>query len=43
MTARELCTYFFEEEYRMEWETTVEQVSVLEKLAPDTLIFLQVG
>ena len=42
VTARELCTYFFEEEYRMEWETTVEQVSVLEKLAPDTLIFLQV-
>ena len=26
VTARELCNYFFEEEFRMEWETTVEQV-----------------
>ena len=26
----------------MEWETTVEQATVLEKIAPDTLIFLQV-
>ena len=25
----------------MEWETTVEEVTVLEKIAPDTLIFLQ--
>ena len=25
----------------MEWETTVEEVTVLEKLAADTLIFLQ--
>lgn len=41
VTARELCNYFFAPEFRMEWETTVEQVSVLEKLAPDTLIFLQ--
>ena len=41
VTARELCNYFFAPEWRMEWETTVEQVSVLEKLAPDTMVFLQ--
>ena len=41
VTARELCHYFFAPEVRMEWETTVDQVTVLEKLAPDTLIFLQ--
>jgi hypothetical protein len=42
VTARELCHYFFAPEFRMEWETTVEQATVLEKIAPDTLIFLQV-
>ena len=41
VTARELCHYFFVPEVRMEWETTVEEVTVLEKIAPDTLIFLQ--
>merc|ERR1719300_94966 len=41
VTARELCNYFFAPEFRMEWETTVEQVTVLEKLAPDTMVFLQ--
>ena len=42
VTARELCHFFFAPEFRMEWETTVEQATVLEKIAPDTLIFLQV-
>ena len=41
VTARELCHYFFAPEVRLEWETTVEQATVLEKIAPDTLIFLQ--
>ena len=41
VTAWELCHYFFGPEYRMEWETTVEEATVLEKIAPDTLIFLQ--
>lgn len=41
VTARELCHYFFVPDVRMEWETTVEEVTVLEKIAPDTLIFLQ--
>jgi START domain len=43
VTARELCHFFFSPEFRMEWETTVEQATVLEKIAPDTLIFLQVN
>ena len=43
VTARELCHFFFAPEFRMEWETTVEQATVLEKIAPDTLIFLQVS
>lgn len=41
VTARELCYYFFAPEVRMEWETTLEQATVLEKVAEDTLIFLQ--
>ena len=41
MTARELCHYFFVPEVRMEWETTLEQATVLEKIAEDTLVFLQ--
>ena len=41
MTARELCHYFFSPEVRMEWETTLEHASVLEKVSADTLIFLQ--
>ena len=41
VTAKELCHYFFSPEVRMEWETTVDQVTVLEKISPDTLIFLQ--
>ena len=41
VTARELCYYFFAPDVRMEWETTLEQATVLEKVADDTLIFLQ--
>ena len=41
MTARELCHYFFSPDVRMEWETTVEQASVIEKISNDTLLFLQ--
>merc|ERR1719510_1398669 len=41
VTARELCYYFFAPEVRMEWGTTLEQATVLEKVANDTLIFLQ--
>lgn len=41
VTARELCHYFFSPDVRMEWETTLEHASVLEKCSNDTLIFLQ--
>ena len=41
VTARELCYYFFAPDVRMEWETSVDQVTVLEKVADDTLVFLQ--
>ena len=33
VTARELCHYFFSPDVRMEWETTVEQASVIEKIS----------
>jgi len=42
VTARELCHYFFNPEVRTEWEHTIETMSVLEEVSPDTLIFLQV-
>lgn len=41
VTAREMCHYFFMPEYRFDWETTLEDMQVLEKIAPDTLVFLQ--
>ena len=41
VTARELCHYFFSPDVRLEWETTVEQASVIEKISNDTLLFLQ--
>merc|ERR1719357_697122 len=41
VTARELCYYFFAPDVRMEWEHSVEQATVLERVADDTLVFLQ--
>jgi len=41
VTAREMCHYFFMPEYRFDWETTLEDMQVLEKVAPDTLVFHQ--
>ncbi|QQP56949.1 Collagen type IV alpha3binding proteinlike, partial [Caligus rogercresseyi] len=41
VTARELCYYFFSPQFREEWEATVEQATVLEKISEDILIFLQ--
>jgi len=40
-TAREMCHYFFDPQYRNDWETTLEDVQILEEVAPDTLVFLQ--
>lgn len=41
VTAREMCHYFFRPEYRQDWETTLEEMDVVEKISPDTLVFLQ--
>jgi len=42
VTAHELCHYFFDPDVRTEWEHTIENMSVLEEVSKDTLIFLQV-
>ncbi|XP_049830403.1 ceramide transfer protein [Schistocerca gregaria] len=42
VTGHEMCHYFFSPDYRMDWESTIEQMTVLEKVSEDTLIFLQV-
>ncbi|XP_063226117.1 ceramide transfer protein [Bacillus rossius redtenbacheri] len=42
VTGHEMCHYFFSPDVRLEWETTVEQMTVLETIAEDTLVFLQV-
>uniref|UniRef100_A0A336MKJ2 Ceramide transfer protein n=2 Tax=Culicoides sonorensis TaxID=179676 RepID=A0A336MKJ2_CULSO len=41
VTAREMCHYFFMPEYRNDWETTLEDMQILDKISPDTLVFLQ--
>ncbi len=41
VTARELCHHFFSPDVRMEWETTLDRASVIEKVSEDTLLFLQ--
>lgn len=40
-TAREMCHYFFDPQYRNDWETTLEDCQILEAISPDTLVFLQ--
>lgn len=42
VTGREMTHYFFNPDVRFEWETTVEQMKVLEKIADDTLVILQI-
>lgn len=42
VTGHEVCEYFFNPQYRLEWEATLETTTVLEKIADDTLLFLQV-
>lgn len=41
ITGFELCHYFFSPQYRYEWETTLEHMTVVETIADDTIIFLQ--
>ncbi|OXA62811.1 Collagen type IV alpha-3-binding protein [Folsomia candida] len=42
VTGHEMCHYFFDPDVRLEWETTVEQVTVLENISDDTKVFLQI-
>jgi len=42
VTGHELCRYFWEFQYRMEWETTLDSTKIIEHLDPDTVIFYQV-
>jgi len=41
VTAREYLHYFFEPEFKMDWDTTLEEVKVLERLSPDTAFLHQ--
>ncbi|XP_067644956.1 ceramide transfer protein isoform X1 [Eurosta solidaginis] len=41
VTGREMCHYFFMPEYRNDWETTLEDCTILEKISEDTFVFLQ--
>ncbi|XP_063921593.1 ceramide transfer protein isoform X2 [Zophobas morio] len=41
ITGHELCHYFFSPQYRYDWETTLEHMTVLETISEDTLIFHQ--
>ncbi|XP_014296772.1 ceramide transfer protein [Microplitis demolitor] len=41
VTAREVCQIFFSPEYRSGWETTLEDMTVVETISNDTLVFLQ--
>ncbi|XP_044264726.1 ceramide transfer protein isoform X2 [Tribolium madens] len=41
ITGHELCHYFFNPQYRYDWETTLEHMNVLETISEDTLVFHQ--
>ncbi|CAF1291311.1 unnamed protein product [Adineta steineri] len=41
VTGHEMCRYFYEYQYRMEWETTLDSTKIIEVLDPDTVIFHQ--
>jgi collagen type IV alpha-3-binding protein len=41
ITGHEVCHYFFNPQYRYDWETTLEHMIVLETVSEDTLIFHQ--
>ncbi|CAH0551722.1 unnamed protein product [Brassicogethes aeneus] len=41
ITGHEVCHYFFNPQYRYDWETTLEQMTVLETISEDSLLFLQ--
>ncbi|KAF5272535.1 hypothetical protein FQA39_LY07859 [Lamprigera yunnana] len=41
ITGHEVCHYFYGPQYRYDWETTLEQMTVLETISEDACIFLQ--
>ncbi|KAG5885051.1 hypothetical protein JTB14_033369 [Gonioctena quinquepunctata] len=41
ITGHEVCHYFFNPQYRYDWETTLENMTVVENIAEDTFIFMQ--
>ncbi|XP_015598669.1 collagen type IV alpha-3-binding protein isoform X2 [Cephus cinctus] len=41
VTGHEVCNIFFSPEYRSGWEATLEDMTVVENISNDTLIFLQ--
>lgn len=41
VTGREVCQIFFSPEYRSGWEATLEDMTVVETISKDTLVFLQ--
>ncbi|CDW54254.1 collagen type IV alpha 3 binding protein [Trichuris trichiura] len=42
VSASEYAHYFFEPEYKMDWDTTLEEVKVVERLSDDSMILHQV-
>ncbi|XP_049876913.1 ceramide transfer protein [Pectinophora gossypiella] len=41
VSAREMCHYFFNPRYRYEWETTLENMTIVEEISSDTMVFHQ--
>ena len=41
VSAREITSYFFEYDTRLEWESTIESATILEALSEDTIVFHQ--
>ncbi|XP_014225867.1 collagen type IV alpha-3-binding protein isoform X2 [Trichogramma pretiosum] len=41
VTGQEVCKIFFSPEYRAGWEATLEDMTVIEHISKDTLVFLQ--
>ncbi|CAG9830160.1 unnamed protein product [Diabrotica balteata] len=41
ISGHEVCHYFFNPQYRYDWESTLEHMTVLETISEDTLVFLQ--
>jgi len=42
VTGSEVCHFFFEPQYRRDWETTLDEMRVLEKVSDNVLIFHQI-